>query len=108
LWCLLATDIWNRTNVLTGPAFYGDFVALSAGGGLAIAGGRSVLAIAGQRISIDGPHGTRILGIRFDKYPIFRIDYGPYPGTKNQPRLHFHIWPDVDEHYPIDPRRWFD
>jgi RHS repeat-associated protein len=58
-----------------------------------------------RRLSLDGPRGTRLLQLRYNGLPIIRLDYGPYPGTLGQPRLHLHlpkIWPNW--HIPLDPR----
>ena len=62
-----------------------------------------------QRVTIDGPCGTRIIQIRWVKEPVFRLDYGPYKGTHGQPRLHGHL-PKIfpDKHIPLDPRDIFD
>ena len=59
-----------------------------------------------ERVNIDGPGGTRIVGFRWKKQPIFRLDYGPIPGSGRKKVLHCHV-PFVpggmDTHCPIYP-----
>ncbi len=66
-----------------------------------------------SRFSFDGPspglqYGNgRICQVRFDKKPLVRLDYHPYPGTNGQSRLHLNIWSE-GVHIPLDPRSFTD
>jgi hypothetical protein len=62
-----------------------------------------------KNIQVDGPSGTRIIQLRYQRLPVVRLDYGPYPGTHGQPRLHGHL-PRMfpDKHIPLDPLRFTD
>lgn len=74
-----------------------------------LAGAATRLRHVIKNIQIDGPRGTRIIQLRYQRLPVVRFDYGLYPGTHGQPRLHGHpprILPG--KHIPLDPRRFTD
>jgi RHS repeat-associated protein len=66
-----------------------------------------------QHFNFEGPdagfkYGTgRVCQVRYNKRPIFRLDYDKYPGTGGEPVLHFHIYPFMNRHIPVNPRRWW-
>ncbi|MFZ1748104.1 MAG: RHS repeat-associated core domain-containing protein, partial [Nitrospirales bacterium] len=67
-----------------------------------------------NNLNFDGPSAGlskgagRVCGVRFKKkIKLLRIDYAPYPGTNDKPRLHGHIG-DYPWHVPLDPRSFFD
>lgn len=78
------------------------------------AAGLSPIGKTAKNIIVDGPskglkYGNgRILGIRFRKQPIFRIDFHPIPRSNGASRLHIHVGRDMGKHYSIDPRNFFD
>ncbi|MFO0231874.1 MAG: RHS repeat-associated core domain-containing protein, partial [Burkholderiales bacterium] len=65
-------------------------------------------------LNFDGPnagleHGNgRVCQVRYKNQPVFRLDYQPIPGSNNESRLHFHIRPNMDRHWSIDPRSFGD
>ena len=67
-----------------------------------------------KKVDVDGPspglkHGNgRVCQVRYNKKPIFRMDYQPIPGSGGESRLHVHVPPDMSKHYPIDIRSIFD
>ena len=106
LWCAPDGLAMQITLAAGGGPFAGAAAAGASDGPLAAAG-RAIRQMASD-ISVDGPHCTEILGIRYRHLPVARLDYGPYPGTRGRPRLHLHInsvWPSW--HIPIDPRSWW-
>jgi RHS repeat-associated protein len=76
------------------------------GGALVCLAAPEIAAAATKDMHIDGPSGGgRLIQLRYDRTPLVRIDYAPYPGTNGQPRLHGHLpWLLPDTHIPLDPR----
>ncbi len=66
--------------------------------------------ILSKDIHVEGPQrGTRIAQVRYGNTPLIRLDYGRYPGSGGEPRLHLNIGPGKDNlHISIDPRTWRD
>lgn len=113
----------QRGTSLTQAATYGapGNAAMSAGlvtaGVGAVTGGTvGVIRVAvpaaaalAKRFNFDGPspglaYGNgRVCQVRFDKQPVVRLDYHPYPGTGGESRLHLNIWSE-GVHIPLDPR----
>jgi hypothetical protein len=75
--------------------------------------GRAVIVAApvlAKNLHFDGPQrGSRIAQIRYGSTPLVRLDYGRYPGSGGEPRLHLNFGPGKDNfHLSIDPRSLFD
>ncbi|MFG6448902.1 hypothetical protein ACG0Z6_11720 [Roseateles sp. BYS180W] len=80
--------------------------------GVTRAAAPAAVALA-KRFNFDGPspglaYGNgRVCQVRFDKQPVLRLDYHPYPGTGGEWRLHLNIWSE-GVHIPLDPRNLWD
>jgi RHS repeat-associated protein len=85
-------------------------VGAATRGGAALTPAAAALA---KRLDFDGPskglaYGNgRVCQVRFDKQPLLRLDYHPYPGTNGESRLHLNIWSE-GVHIPLDPRSMWD
>ena len=85
-------------------------LATAATGALTTPAARIVLPEIARRIDIEGPsaglaYGNgRVCQIRWNKNPLIRLDYHPYPGTNGQSRLHLHLF-NNPTHIPLDPRK---
>ena len=96
----------DRPRYLMGVGKPADIVGAVARGGGALT---PVAAALAKRLDFDGPskglaHGNgRVCQVRFDKQPVLRLDYHPYPGTSGESRLHLNIWTE-GVHVPLDPR----
>lgn len=70
--------------------------------GASLYGGARGVSIA-RNLKIDGPskglkHGNgRVVGVRHNTKPVFRVDYHPNPSPK---KLHIHIAPNMKAHRP--------
>jgi RHS repeat-associated protein len=99
---LLAKDIVNRTEVLTRPTVYGEFLVVSAAGGV---GGRVLWGTLAGTIRFHGPdEGGRIGAVSVRGVQVVRFDYAPIPGSQHQPVLHVHLEPfGMKTHIPLWP-----
>ena len=85
-------------------------LATAATGALATPAARIVLPEIARRIDIEGSsaglaYGSgRVCQIRWNKNPLIKLDYHPYPGTNGKSRLHLHLF-NNPTHIPLDPRK---
>ena len=104
-------DAWNKEAIKAPAAFLVVPLVVLAETEAAVVIGGAIITTA-RKVKVDGPKlkpnklhsGTptgRICQLRLGNTPIARIDYTDTPRWKSKPVLHFHVWPIMDYHIPL-------